>query len=77
MHSKIRCFKSIMMAGRASQNLAFETPEKEKSDKQKGLYTYNWRPDAPPSLERSAEVVLMQMTVRKYFEDPRLRHQIL
>ena len=64
------------MAGRASQNLAFETPEKEKSDKQKGLYTYNWRPGAPPSLERSAEVVLMQMTVRKYFEDPRLRHQI-
>ena len=64
------------MAGRASQNLAFETPEKEKSDKQKGLYTYSWRPGAPPSLERRAEVLLMQMTVRKKFEDPRLRHQI-
>ena len=65
-----------MMAGRASQNLAFEKPQQKKSDKQKGLHTYNWRPGAPLSLERSAEVVLMQMTVRKYFEDPRLRHQI-
>ena len=57
------------MAGRVSPNLTFQQQHKKKSGMQEGLYWYNWRPDAPRRLQTEVlYVVLMQMTITKYFK---------